>query len=95
MQATITKCCKMLHDLASAKLLTQRQWHWNVKNILQGRVFFYGIRQIKIFVRELTGAYHSDVYFSAPNWNKQYKRRVVVSMNGEDGKDGINGPQSK
>jgi len=60
---------------------------------IEGRVDIYGINHIKIYAREITVKYDSNVFFSAPNWNQQFKSRVVAGKNGEDGKNGINGPR--
>ena len=62
---------------------------------LQGTIYIYGISHIKIYVREIRATYESHVYFSAPNWNQEYKTRIVAGRNGEDGKNGIDGPRGK
>lgn len=60
---------------------------------IEGRVDIYGINRIKIYAREITAKYDSNVFFSAPNWNQEFKSRVVAGKDGEDGKNGINGPR--
>ena len=62
---------------------------------LQERIYIYGISHIKIYAREITAKDGSGVYFSAPNWNQEFKRRVVTGMDGEDGEDGIDGPRGR
>ena len=61
----------------------------------QGSVHFYGIKEIKIYVRSLIAAYESKVFFSAPKWKEGFKTTAEAGLNGEDGKNGIDGPQGK
>ena len=61
----------------------------------QGKVHFYGIEVVKIYVREITATYGSQAYFYAPNWKEEYSRRVITGKNGEDGKKGIDGTKGR
>ena len=60
---------------------------------LQGVVILCGIRNVKIYAREIVGFEGSKVDISSPNWNQQYENAVVTGKNGEDGKHGVNGPR--
>ena len=62
---------------------------------LQGKVYFYGVKVVKIYVREITATYGSQAYFYAPNWKQEYSRRVITGKDGEDGKKGIDGAKGR
>ena len=61
--------------------------------LLQGKVHFYGIKVVKIYVREVTATYGSHAYFYAPNWKEEYSKRVITGTDGDDGKHGIDGTE--
>jgi len=64
-----------------------------VSNIsLQGVVVLYGIKNVKIYAREIIASMGSKLEVSAPNWNQEYKSAVTTGRNGEDGKRGVAGP---
>ena len=46
-------------------------------------------------MRSLIAAYESKVFFSAPKWKEGFKTTAEAGLNGEDGKNGIDGPQGK
>ncbi|CAH3148650.1 unnamed protein product [Porites lobata] len=58
---------------------------------VEGKIHFYGVKVVKIYVREITATYGSQAYFYSPNWKEEYSRRVITGKNGEDGKKGIDG----
>ena len=62
---------------------------------LQGKIHFYGVKVVKIYVREITATYGSQAYFYSPNWKEEYSRRVITGKNGEDGKKGIDGNKGR
>ncbi|XP_078343981.1 uncharacterized protein LOC144629619 [Oculina patagonica] len=60
---------------------------------IEGNVLLHGIRNVKIYAREIIASPGSRIDFSAPNWNQVYQLRVVTGSDGEDGKHGTSGPQ--
>ena len=54
-----------------------------------------GIRNVKIYAREIVSASGNEIEFSAPNWDQRFETGVQTGRNGEDGNHGENGPQSK
>jgi len=59
----------------------------------QGVVVLYGIKNVKIYAREIVASIGSKLEISTPNWNQEYKSTVTTGRNGEDGKNGVSGPQ--
>ena len=59
---------------------------------MQGVVVLYGIKNVKIYAREIIASMGSKLEISTPNWNQEYKSAVTTGRNGEDGKHGVAGP---
>jgi len=59
----------------------------------QGVVVLRGIKNVKIYAREIVASRGSKIDVSAPDWNQQYTSAVIPGGNGEDGKHGVNGPR--
>ncbi|KAJ7392019.1 hypothetical protein OS493_014955 [Desmophyllum pertusum] len=60
---------------------------------IQGPVQLLGIRSLKIFTRAVIGGAGSELDVSAPIWSDGvYTNRVTTGREGDDGKDGFNGP---
>ena len=66
--------------------------------LLQGVINFYGVKTIKIYVREIIASKGSALVFSMPGWTQNFANAVGYKLNGEgtdgeNGKDGLAGPQ--
>lgn len=64
-------------------------------SLSQGEIILRGIRNVKMYAREIVASAGSKIDFSAPNWNQVYERRVVSGSNGENGNHGTSGPQGE
>ena len=66
----------------------------------QGEVEFYGIRNIKIFAREIVASKGSKLKVITPDWMQEFEdtQRTQFNGNGKDGEkgqDGEAGPQGR
>ena len=62
---------------------------------LQNVVSLTGIRNIKIYAREIVGAPGTKTDVSAPNWDQRFETGVQTGRNGENGNNGEPGPQGE
>ena len=61
----------------------------------QNTVSLTGIRNVKIYAREIVGAPGTKIDVSAPSWDQQFQTGVQTGRNGEDGNHGEPGPQGE
>ena len=52
----------------------------------------HGIKQLRVFARQIIASRGSQLDVSTPDWNQEFARRVVFGVDGIDGKHGFDGP---
>ena len=66
---------------------------------MQGEVAVYGVRNVKIYAREIIAAERSKIAFITPDWEQEFPPIGLESngdgSNGENGNSGEAGPQGE
>jgi len=60
---------------------------------IEGVVVLRGIRNVKIYAREIVASTGSRLEISSPNWNQEYTSPVSAGHSGDDGNHGVHGPR--
>ena len=65
------------------------------KSNFQDKVDLYGIKNVKIYAREILSTPEGKLSFSTPNQPDVYKSPAGTGKPGNNGKDGLDGPKGK
>lgn len=65
------------------------------KSHFQDKVDLYGIKNVKIYAREILSTPEGELSFSTPHQPDVYKSPAGTGKSGKNGKDGLDGPKGK
>ena len=75
------------------------KWDIPLYYFLQGEVAIYGVRNVKIYAREIIAARRSKIAFITPDWEQEFPPIGLESngdgSNGANGNSGEAGPQGE